>query len=109
MAGNVEARAEALGFIRDGRTWMFDRLNEPTALSCAADPEFVEHWVDRFEACCCQAWPSCWVLGSTFPMLDVPEIVRGDIATQRRVRRILGPADGRYERSRILGAWVLPR
>jgi hypothetical protein len=106
IAGDADARAESLGMIRDGRTLMFDRLNEPLGLTCAADPEFISHWVDRIEAICCQAWPSFCVLEGAFPALEIHGIVRAHMATQRRAREMLCGAGVRFRRSHILDAWV---
>jgi hypothetical protein len=104
IAGDADARAEALGMIRDGRTWMHDRMTDPVALTCAADPEFVAHWVERIESGCCAGWPSCAILGSAFPVLDMPGIVRGRLPTKRHARAALTGV--RFVRSHILDAWV---
>jgi hypothetical protein len=71
LAGDAQAREEFGALMREGRTWLLDRLLDCHVLTLGGRPEWVDFWLSRVNTNCCLSYIAMDVLTEMHPTFPV--------------------------------------
>ena len=106
MLGDPEARAEVVGAIRDGRTWIIEQFDAHALPTLGGDPELVEIWLSRIDSNCCHGLLALWSLCMTYPLLDIDYDLSNMAEVRAITERWYARHRGRFAWSRLANGWV---